>query len=190
MEYHLFVVYIGGEKMDKQQLFIIDKKENLSIEFSKLVSMMDYTRETTLAEVSELSIDQLDYLIHKEANSIGMLLAHMAAVEEAYQIDTFEKRDFTEDEIKRLGVALNLGQPAQKEIKGHPIDYYLNQLKQTRERTIEQFKALEDAWLFEKNPFWYDLPANNYFKWFHVFEDELNHRGQIRMIKKAMTLPE
>lgn len=190
MKYHSFVVYIGGEEMDKQQLFIIDKKENLSIEFSKLVSMMNYTRETTLAEVSELSLDQLDYLIHKEANSIGMLLAHMAAVEEAYQIDTFEKRDFTEDEIKRLGVALNLGQPAQKEIKGHPIDYYLNQLKQTRERTIEHFKALEDAWLFERNPFWYDLPANHYFKWFHVFEDELNHRGQIRMIKKAMTLPE
>ncbi|WQI98124.1 integrase, partial [Rossellomorea vietnamensis] len=25
-----------------------------------------------------------------------------------------------------------------------------------------------------------------HFKWFHVFEDELNHRGQIRMIKKRM----
>ena len=22
------------------------------------------------------------------------------------------------------------------------------------------------------------------FKWFHVFEDEINHRGQIRLIKK------
>lgn len=25
--------------------------------------------------------------------------------------------------------------------------------------------------------------ANNYFKWFHVFEDELNHRGQIRWLR-------
>ncbi|MFK9093966.1 hypothetical protein [Bacillus salipaludis] len=34
--------------------------------------------------------------------------------------------------------------------------------------------------------FWWDRPANNYFKWFHVFEDELSHRGQIRIIKKMM----
>lgn len=27
-------------------------------------------------------------------------------------------------------------------------------------------------------------PTSNYFKWFHVFEDEINHRGQIRLIRK------
>ena len=41
-----------------------------------------------------------------------------------------------------------------------------------------------DAWLDAQTPFWGGKPANNYFKWFHVFEDELNHRGQIRWLRK------
>lgn len=46
------------------------------------------------------------------------------------------------------------------------------------------FQSLPNEWLFKTTTFWYDKPANNYFKWFHVFEDELSHRGQIRIIKK------
>ncbi|WP_281397258.1 hypothetical protein [Heyndrickxia vini] len=36
--------------MENQGLFLIDQKEGLSLEFSKLLSMMDYTRVTTLAK--------------------------------------------------------------------------------------------------------------------------------------------
>jgi C-terminal processing protease CtpA/Prc len=28
--------------------------------------------------------------------------------------------------------------------------------------------------------------GNNYFCWFHVFEDEINHRGQIRLLAKQL----
>lgn len=174
--------------MNNQDLLLIDKKDGVSLEFSKLVSMMAYTRETTLAEVRELSVGQLDFLVHAQANSIGMLLAHMASVEIAYQIDTFENRDFTEDEIEVWGHALNLGKAAQEQIQGNPVEFYLEQLEQTRRKTIEKFQTLQDAWLFEQTPFWGGQPTNNYFKWFHVFEDELNHRGQIRMIKKMMEI--
>ena len=172
--------------MDNQSLLLIDKKEGSSLELSKLLSMMNYTRETTLSEVRKLSIEQLDFLIHEKANSIGMLLAHMVSVEQAYQIDTFEKRAFTEDVIKVLGPALNLGKVAQEQIKENPIEYYLEKLEQTRKKTIENFQTLQDSWLFEQTPFWGGKLTNNYFKWFHVFEDELNHRGQIRIIKKIM----
>lgn len=176
--------------MDNQHLYVIDKKEGFSLEFSKLVSMMAYTRETTLAEVQSLSVEQLDFLVHPEANSIGMLLAHIASVEIAYQIDTFENRDFTEEEIEVLSPALNLGKVGQEAIQGNPIEFYLEKLEQTRKKTIEKFQTLQDSWLFEQRPFWYGEPTNNYFKWFHVFEDELSHRGQIRMIKKMMTISE
>ncbi|MGN7388109.1 mycothiol transferase [Sporosarcina sp. SAFN-015] len=172
--------------MNKETLFIIDKKEGLSAEFGKLVSMMDYTRATTIDEVKDLSVDELDFLYADDGNSIGMLLAHFVSVEKAYQIATFENRDFTEEDIDRLNPGLDLGDHARETIKGHAIDYYLHQLEETRKETIEKFKSLPDAWLFEQEPFWYDLPANNFFKWFHVFEDELNHRGQIRLIKKMM----
>lgn len=174
--------------MENENLLLIDKKGGLSLEFSKLVSMMAYTRETTLAEVRKLSVEQLDFLVHAQANSIGMLLAHMVSVEQAYQIATFENRDFTEEDIAMLNPALELGKAAQKQIQGNPVEFYLEQLEQTRQKTIEKFKTLRDSWLFEQSPFWGGQPTNNYFKWFHVFEDELSHRGQIRMIKKMMEI--
>ncbi len=158
------------------------------MEFSKLISMMDYTRETTLAEVINLSVEQLDFLINEEANSIGMLLAHMVSVEKAYQIDTFEKREFTEEDIQMLNPGMDLGKAAQEQIKGNPVKFYLEQLEQTRKKTIGNFRTLQDSWLIEQTPFWGGKPTNNYFKWFHVFEDELNHRGQIRLIKKIMDI--
>ncbi|WP_249366997.1 DinB family protein [Neobacillus rhizophilus] len=165
-------------------ILIIDQKDGLGPEFSKLVSMMDYARATTIEEVKDLTVEELDFLYDEDANSIGMLLAHFAAVEKVYQIVTFENRDdLTDEEVARLNPALDLGRPAQ-EIKGYPIDYYLTELAEVRAATVEKFKTLPDEWLFEQTPFWWDLPANNYFKWFHVFEDELNHRGQIRLIKK------
>lgn len=174
--------------MGNQSLFLIDKKEGLSLEFSKLISMMNYTRETTLAEVMNLSVKQLDFLINEKANSIGMLLAHMVAVEKAYQIDTFEKRDITEEDIQMLNPGLDLGKVAQEQLKGNPVEFYLEQLEQTRKKTIGEFQTLQDSWLFEQTPFWEGKPTNNYFKWFHVFEDELNHRGQIRLIKKIIDI--
>ncbi|GEN83142.1 integrase [Sporosarcina luteola] len=173
-------------KLENQGLYVIDQKDGLGLEFSKLASMMEYTRETTLAEVRDLTVEQLDFLFNDEANSIGMLLAHMVSVEKAYQIDSFENRDFTDEDIQLLNPALELGDAAREQIKGNPIEYYLEELEQTRKKTIDTFETLPDSWLFEQSPFWYGKPTNNYFKWFHVFEDELNHRGQIRLIKKMM----
>ena len=174
--------------MANEGLFIIDQKEGLSLEFSKLISMMAYARMTTLDEVRDLTIDELDYLMNEEANSIGMLLAHMASVEVFYQIDTFEKREITEADVELLNPALELGDAAREQIKGKPIDFYIEQLESSRRMTIDTFRTLPDDWLFEQAPFFGGAPTNTYFKWFHVMEDELSHRGQIRLIKKSMRL--
>ncbi|QCJ45082.1 DinB family protein [Bacillus sp. S3] len=148
--------------------------------------MMNYVRVTTVEAVKDLTVEELDFLYDEDANSVGMLLAHMAAVEKAYQIETFENRDFTEEELERLAPGLELGSAGRKQFKGNSIDFYLRELSAVRNTTIEKFKSLPDEWLFEQTPFWWNRPANNYFKWFHVFEDELSHRGQIRIIKKMM----
>ncbi|MCM3455686.1 DinB family protein [Heyndrickxia oleronia] len=169
-----------------ETLFLIDQKDGMSLEFSKLVSMMNYARETTIAEVKELTVEELDFLYDAEANSIGMLLAHMVSVEKAYQIETFYNRDVTDEEIIELNPALELGSRAREQIHGNTIDFYMKELTDVRNKTIETFQTLPDEWLFQQTPFWFDQQANNYFKWFHVFEDELNHRGQIRIIKKMM----
>ncbi|SIR55294.1 hypothetical protein [Paenibacillus macquariensis] len=43
---------------------------------------------------------------------------------------------------------------------------------------IELLATVDDEWLNHRDEdFWYNKPANNYFKWYHVFEVEVNHRG-------------
>jgi len=172
--------------MNLDTLYLIDQKDGLGQEFSKLVSMMNFTRFTTMEAVKDLTVEELDFLFDEDANSIGMLLAHMAAVEKVYQVLTFENREPTDEELLPLLPGLDLGNLGREQIKGNTIDYYLEQLAAVRNTTIAMFKMLPDEWLFEQTPFWRDRPANNFFKWFHVFEDELSHRGQIRLIKKML----
>ncbi|WNF24192.1 DinB family protein [Mesobacillus jeotgali] len=174
--------------LDRSQLFLIDEKEGFGPTFSHLVSMMNYVRSTTLEAVEGLTIEELDFLIHDGANSIGMLLAHMAAVERIYQIVTFEKRDPTAEEEEALAAGLDLGEKGKAAFNGFPLEHYLADLEAEREDTYRKFGILSDDWLFEQTDWWWGEPGNNYFKWFHVFEDEINHRGQIRMIKKIHSL--
>lgn len=169
---------------DRSTLFLIDQKEGFTPTFSHLVSMMNYARDTTIGAVQGLTIEELDFRVHDEANSIGMLLGHMAAVEKIYQIVTFERRDPTEQEEKALQAGLELGEKGKAAFKGLPLEYYLDALQKVREKTFGKFQTLPDEWLFEQTNWWWNEQGNNYFKWFHVLEDELNHRGQIRMIKK------
>ena len=44
-------------------MFLIDQKEGLSLEFSKLVSMMDYTRVTTIREIESLTVEEFDFFM-------------------------------------------------------------------------------------------------------------------------------
>jgi uncharacterized damage-inducible protein DinB len=53
-----------------------------------------------------------------------------------------------------------------------------------RQKSLEQ---RDDAWLHETTPFFSNGKLmNNYFKWFHVLEDETSHRGQILLIRKLI----
>ena len=164
--------------------FIIAPVAGFTPEIGRLVAMMTYARQTTIDAARGLTVEQLDRLHDRESNSIGSLLAHIAAVEVAYQLDTFEHRDFTEEELKVWGAALDLGEAARREIRGFPLDHYVERLTAIRTETLEELAKRDDAWLDEEREFSRGRPANNYFKWFHVMEDELSHRGQIRWLAK------
>jgi uncharacterized damage-inducible protein DinB len=172
--------------MESNSIYLIKEKNGMKKDFSLLLSMMDYARFTSISEVENIPLEMLDYRCHDEANSIGMLLAHFDAVEKIYQVLTFE--NLSDDEIEEFAVtlepALSLGSKAAKLINGNRVEFYLENLQRTRNKTVEQFKQLDEDWLYEETDWWYGEKGNNFFKWFHVFEDEINHRGQIRMIKK------
>ena len=166
--------------------YIVEEKTGYMPMVGRLLSMMEYTRLTTLEAVNNLTQEQLDYRIDGKGNSIGALLYHMACLEEIYVITSLEDRDPNEEEVQRLTVGLELGEKAHEEVHGKEIEFYKQQLDVVRKRTLELFKGIEDTWLDKVRPLGPEYLANNYFKWFHVFEDELNHRGQINLIRSHM----
>lgn len=70
-------------------------------------------------------------------------------------------------------------------LKGQLLDHYIRELERVRVQTETGFSTLDDAWLHATDTSW-GTPTSNYFKWFHVFEDEINHRGQIRLLRKLL----
>lgn len=172
--------------VDESKLYLVAPLTGYTPQIGRLVSMMNYARWTTLAEVDGLSVEHLDYLHDAQSNSIGALLLHIAAVEVSYQTATFGQDSLKGSRMDHYEVALRLGPQARREIKGNEADYYLRILERVRSKTLEEFAKRDDQWLDDETVFWDRQPANNYFKWFHVFEDEINHRGQIRWLRKRV----
>ena len=170
--------------MVKKNLYLIGDISGFTPQIARLVSMMNYARHTTLSAVEGLTVNELDYLNDPESNSIGSLLLHIAAAEVGYQAATFDKRELNDEEKHELDTALVLGKKARQEIKGHDLNYYLNKLGQVRIKTLAELAIRDDQWLDEQTSFGADNRVNNYFKWFYVFTHEVNHRGQIRLLRR------
>lgn len=171
--------------LEKYKTFKVEDIQGYSPQIGHLVSMMNYTRYTTLKAVEGLTVEQLDFLPHQNGNSIGALLLHMAAVEFGFQVEFFDNRKPNERETDEWGAAYELGKLGREQIKGNPLKFYIKKLEDVRSRTLEEFKSKQDEWLYEEVP-WGGVSANNYFIWFHTFEDELSHRGQIRILRNML----
>src|SRR5262245_14578641 len=150
----------------------------------RLVGMLTYARSTTFAAVDGLTITELDHLHDAESNSIGALLAHMTVVERAYQVLTFGERLLSPEENELWSAALNLGANGRRVLRGYPLENYLEELTAVRQVTLEMLAVRDDAWLERTvGP----VPRiNAHWAWFHVAEDEINHRGQIRWLRARL----
>ncbi len=139
--------------MNERDLYLISDVPGFTPQIGRLVSMMNYVRYTTLSAVAGLEVDDLDYLFDPQSNSIGALLAHVAAAEVGYQVATFNARDLNEEEKQEWGAALELGEKARREIRGRELDYYLSKLEQVRAKTLAELGQREDLWLEEQTSF-------------------------------------
>ena len=180
----------ANERYADDNIHIIGPKQGYSPQIGTLVSMMSWMRETVLMSVRKLNQEQLDFLFDQHANTIGAMLMHLGATETFYQTNTFTDgfpQDYTEADKKKWEVAMNLGEPARKSIKGHDLKYYVDMITEVREKTFAEFRKRDDDWLMKVDPkFFADKPTNNYCKWFHVCEHESNHNGQIKWIAKRL----
>jgi uncharacterized damage-inducible protein DinB len=150
----------------------------------RLVCMLTYARSTTLAAVQGLTMADLDHLQDAASNSIGALLAHFAAVERSYQVLTFEERLLSPAENELMSTALKLGDNGRRSLRGRPLEHYLDELAAVRRATLESLAVRDDDWLERSVAM---APRiNAHWAWFHVAEDEINHRGQIRWLRARL----
>ena len=150
----------------------------------RLVGILLYARQTTLSAVAGLSIAELDHLQDDSSNSIGALLAHIAAVERGYQYITFEERPPSAQENAALEPALTLGAEGRRFLRDRPLEHYVHELNEARRLTLEALAARDDEWL--ERPLIAAPAMNAHFAWFHVAEDEINHRGQMRWLRARL----
>jgi hypothetical protein len=173
----------------EDRLNVIGPREGFSLHIGTLLSMMTWMRDVILRPVEGMNVEQLDFLLDKNSNSIGAMLLHLAATERYYQIHTFEGKawgDWSKEDIKRFDVAMNLGEEARKTIKGNNFNYYLDIMTEVRGNTIREFKKRDDNWLMAVDEEWPWGPTNNYCKWFHVCEHESNHNGQFKYLRSRV----
>jgi uncharacterized damage-inducible protein DinB len=150
----------------------------------RLVAMLAHARRTLLDAVAGLSREELDHLHDAGSNTIGALLAHSAAVERVYQVLTFEDRRPSAAEEAAWSAAVELGERGRRELRGRELDWYVGELTSTRQATLAELARRDDAWL--EAPLAAVPEMNAHFAWFHVAEDEINHRGQIRWLRARL----
>jgi uncharacterized damage-inducible protein DinB len=169
--------------MNNKYFYVFQDLEGFTPHVSRLVCMMNFVRQETIESVAGLTQEQLDYLISPESNTVGMLLAHVANLEKWWYSHTFEgNTTFWNNPAGRLG------KEGRQHIHSHELDYYLDELSETRQRTLSELSKRDDAWLHETMPHFNNSKLmNNYFKLFHVLEDEIHHRGQILLIKRLVS---
>lgn len=109
--------------------------EGFSLHISRLVFMLDYARRNTLASVRGLNVGQLDTLVLKQGNTIGMLLTHIAQVEETYQSVTFQGVRPMRRVAKNV-----LSDAGREKIKGNALPYYLEHLNTVRTETLTELQ--------------------------------------------------
>ena len=168
---------------------IIGPKPGYSPQIGTLVSMMAWCRTPVTRSVQGMTTGQLDFLLDDKANTIGALLYHLAACDAFYHEHTFkglEWGNFDPAVLKKYDVAMELGEPARKQIKGNDLKFYLDLLEETRQSTLAEFRNRDDKWFMAVDEKWPWGPTNNYCKWFHVCEHESHHYGQIALIKSRV----
>lgn len=171
---------------DNQYLSVLPKnKQTYSDHIGILVGQLEISRTKTLKLVENLTLEELDYCPSMFTNSIGKLLKHIATTERLYQIDTFLKREMTREEFEEMRDGLG-GIMISYPTKGHELPYYHSILEKTRQTTLNELKSKDDDWLSTVTQMRNKTYADNWYKWFHVVEDEIFHCGQITLLKKNL----
>ena len=152
--------------------------EGYSPKIGLMVYMLEDLKDRITEQVKDLDQSQIDFLYDANANSIGALIMHLVSTESYYQTMTLEGREWTDAELKRLGIAGGLNENVKNILKGNPIKHYLDLWDEVRKKTLEDLKTKDDAW-FASN---IEEGLNYQYIWYHVMEHSASHMGLIATI--------
>ena len=164
----------------------IDPQPPYTPNIGTLVEMLNYARLTTLQAVDGLERSELDTTFPDFPHSIALQLAHLAAAERAYQYISFRNIDPFEDvpEYAPYLGAMTYGEHGFV-LPRQALDKLLRELEEARQDTLAELKTRDDAWLTERLTLPGFTDMNQHWLWFHVMEEELVQRGQIRLLREA-----
>ncbi|MGZ3506756.1 MAG: hypothetical protein ACXVAW_19740 [Vulcanimicrobiaceae bacterium] len=86
--------------------------------------------------------------------------------------------------MRSLEPALTLGVEGRRLLRDKPLEHYIHELSEVRRLTLDALAARDDEWL--ERPLIAAPAMNAHFAWFHVAEDEINHRGQMRWLRARL----
>jgi len=153
----------------------INSKKGYDTQIGFMVFMLESLKSDIISSTRGLNQFETDFQFDTQANSIGAIILHVAAVEAAYQKTSFGEAIFNAYEIEEkelLEKATDLNK-VKDLLKEKPIKYYLSIYKNVRKQTLKEFKNRNDDW-------W---TTTNHYAWFHVMEHQAHHMGQIKLIK-------
>jgi uncharacterized damage-inducible protein DinB len=158
-----------------------------SFQIGLIVSEINDIRNDTMSLIKNLSSDELDSVFGEFNNSIGTLLFHFAALEFKFQCNYLFKRKVTVEEYDKYKIGLS---PLMSDrlVGKNELEFYIQELNDTRNRTLAALKTLNDDWLFENvNARDGRVLGNNYYFLKHyLMHDELCHQGQIKIMLKVL----
>lgn len=178
--YFLFICFLASTLLHSQYKII--PEPGYSPQIGIMVDMLEELKDRITAEVQNLSQEQTDYLIDEQANSIGAMVMHLVATESYYQVETLEARQWTDEEAQLLQLAGGMGPESREELKGKPIQYYLDLWDEVRKKTLAGLKERDDTWFASD----IEEGINHHWAWFHVLEHMAAHMGQIALVKKRL----
>ncbi len=174
---------IQGKNITRKIHFYIGPIEGYSPQVGTLITMLNNLSDRIEYTVGSMTQTELDYQLDKKSNSVGALLMHLIATERYYQEATLGNKHFSDQELKDLTIAMELGESGRQNIKGQDVAYYLDKYKEARKKTMALLKEKDDAWLAEVPE---GSTVNNHYAWFHVMEHQSSHLGQILLLQKRI----
>jgi uncharacterized damage-inducible protein DinB len=167
-----------------------DPVEGYAPRVGRYVAQINEVRDKLIAEVKDLDAARLDWHPDDATESIGTLLLHIDSVEWSWiheDILGMPDKDYPGDWAEAMPI--RVGAP---QVQGRPVEWYLQKLQATRERTLEVLRGFTEhdlSRLVGEADLGPDTEKRSYLftiDWiiWHIIEHEAAHVGQIELLRR------